>query len=162
MALDFYLSGGELYVDEVLHERGLTNPDIYARLASIRAPKLWGIVADSAEPKSIEELRRMGLPIEPAAKGPDSINAGIVTLKAYRLNLLPSCVNMKKEAANYKWKVDRLTGKTTNQPVDAYNHCWDAARYICQARLQAPALLGARATARNWKKTVRTVGRDYE
>jgi phage terminase large subunit len=161
VALDFYLSGGELYVDEVLHETGLTNPDIFARLASVRAPKLWSIVADSAEPKSIEELRRLGLSIEPAAKGPDSINAGIVTLKAYKINLLPSCVNMKKEAVNYKWKVDRLTGKATNQPVDAFNHCWDAARYITQARLQAPPLIAPRATARSWKKPARRAGRDY-
>lgn len=161
VALDFYLSGGELYVDEVVHETGLTNPDIFARLSNIRAPKLWSIVADSAEPKSIEELRRMGLSIEPAAKGPDSINAGIVTLKAYKINLLPSCVNMKKEAVNYKWKVDRLTGKATNQPVDAFNHCWDAARYITQARLQAPPLIAPRATARSWKKPVRRVGRDF-
>lgn len=136
----------------MLHETGLTNPDIFARLTTIRPARLWSVVADSAEPKSIEELRRLGLPIAPAAKGPDSINAGITTLKAYRLNLLPSCIHLKKEAANYKWKVDRLTGKTTNQPVDAYNHCWDSARYICQARLQAPPLIGRRATARTWKR----------
>ena len=162
VALDFYMSGGELYIDEVLHETGLTNPDIFAALSNVRAPKLWSIVADSAEPKSIEELRRLGLPIEPAAKGPDSINAGIATLKAYRLNLLPSCVHLKKEMSNYKWKVDRLTGKATNAPVDAFNHGIDALRYLCQARLQAPPLLGARATARSWKKPVRVVGRDYE
>jgi len=152
VAMDMYLAGGEIYLDEVLYETGLTNPDIYTRLVSIRTPKLWSIVADSAEPKSIEELRRMGLPIEPAAKGPDSVNAGIVTLKAYKINMLPSCVHAKKEGLNYKWKVDRLTGKATNQPVDAYNHTWDASRYIAQARLQAPPLIASRATARNWKR----------
>ena len=161
-AYDVYQSGGELYVDELLYTTGLTNPDIYAALANVRPARQYAVVADSAEPKSIEELRRLGLPIEPAAKGPDSINAGIATLKAYRLNLLPSCVHLKKEMSNYKWKVDRLTGKATNAPVDAFNHGIDALRYLCQARLQAPPLLGARATARNWKKTVRVVGRDYE
>ena len=102
----------------------------------MRPARLFAVVADSAEPKSIEELRRLGLPIEPAAKGPDSINAGIGTMKAYRLNLLPSCVHLKKELSNYKWKVDRLTGKATNTPVDAFNHGIDAVRYLVQARLQ--------------------------
>jgi phage terminase large subunit len=161
VAMDMYLSGGEIYLDEVLYETGLTNPDIFARLLNIRPAKQWAIVADSAEPKSIEELRRLGLPIEPAAKGPDSVNAGITTLKAYKINMLPSCVHAKKEGLNYKWKVDRLTGKATNQPVDAYNHTWDATRYVGQARLQAPALPLQRATVRQLRpprRPVRVVG----
>lgn len=145
---DVYLSSGELYFDELLYTTGLTNPDIFAALSNVRAPRLFSVVADSAEPKSIEELRRLGLPIEPAAKGPDSINAGIATLKAYKLNLLPSCVNLKKELANYKWKVDRLTGKATNQPVDAFNHGIDAVRYLVQARLQTPVVPMKRAKMR--------------
>lgn len=148
VVLDLYKSGGELYVDEILYEPGLTNPDIYARLVAERPPRQWSIVADSAEPKSIEELRRMGLPIEPAQKGPDSISAGIDTLKRYRINLLPSCVRTKKDAANYKWKVDRLTGLATNTPIDAFNHSWDALRYIAQARLQAPPIIAKRARVR--------------
>ena len=149
---DVHQAGGELYVDELLYTPGLTNPDIYAALCAIRPARQFNVVADSAEPKSIEELRRLGLPIEPAAKGPDSINAGIATLKAYRINLLPSCVNLKKEVSNYKWKIDRLTGKATNAPVDAFNHGIDALRYLCQARLQAPAPVAYRATVRTWKR----------
>jgi phage terminase large subunit len=150
---DLYQSGGELYVDEILYEPGLTNPDIVARLLEQRTARRWDIVADSAEPKSIEEIRRAGIPIEGAQKGPDSLQAGIDTLKRYTINLLPSCVNLKKEASNYKWKVDRLTGKALNVPVDAVNHGWDALRYIAQARLQAPALPLQRATVRQLRPT---------
>jgi phage terminase large subunit len=148
VVVDLYSAGGELYVDEIMYEPGLTNKDIFDTLVEERPASRWAVVADSAEPKSIEELRRYGLPIEPAAKGSDSVNAGIATLKAYRLNLLPTCVNLKKEAANYKWKVDRLTGQPLNEPVDKFNHCWDALRYIAQAKLQAPVLPGARAKVR--------------
>ncbi len=162
VVLDLYLAGGELYVDELLWETGLTNPDIFKRLCQERPAGRWLLVADSAEPKSIEELRRYGLPIEAAQKGPDSVNAGIGVLKQYRINLLPSCVNLKKEANNYKWKVDRLTNKPLNEPVDAFNHGWDALRYIAQARLQAPPLVPARATARQYWKPRRPTGRDNE
>lgn len=148
VAVDLYMAGGELYVDEVLYSPGLTNPDIHEALTERRPARRWDIVADSAEPKSIEELRRLGLPIEPAQKGPDSLLAGIDTLKRYKINLLPSCVNGKKEASNYKWKVDRLSGKATNVPVDAFNHFWDALRYIAQARLQNPAPVVKRAKVR--------------
>jgi phage terminase large subunit len=150
-AIDLYLSGGEIYLDELLFTPGLTNPDIFAALTTIRPARAYDIVADSAEPKSIEELRRMGLPIQGAQKGPDSVNAGIGTLQAYVINLLPSCVNVKKESLNYKWKVDRATGKPTNAPVDAFNHGWDAIRYIAQAKLQAPPLLLPRPTARTFR-----------
>lgn len=134
-AVDVYLSGGELYLDELIYEPGLTNPDIYARLTAVRPARQFQVVADSAEPKSIAELARLGLPVEPALKGPDSIAAGLDLLRRYRLNLLPSCVGLKKELANYKWKVDRLTGKSTNQPVDAFNHAVDALRYLCLTKL---------------------------
>ena len=156
---DVYLSSGELWIDELLYTPGLTNPDIFVALCNVRPARAFDLVADSAEPKSIEELRRMGLPIEGAQKGPDSIMAGLDTLKRYRLNLLPSCVHLKKELANYKWKVDRLTGKATNTPVDAFNHGIDALRYVVQAKLQAPPLLPHRAVPRSRPRPVARLGR---
>ena len=158
-AHDVYQSGGQLYLDELLYTPGLTNPDIYAALASIRPVHLFDVVADSAEPKSIEELRRLGLPITPAQKGPDSVNAGIATMQQYVINLLPSCVHLKKEFANYKWKVDRATGKPTNTPVDAFNHGIDCVRYLVGAKLQAPPLLPTRATARSRPRPLPGLGR---
>jgi phage terminase large subunit len=133
--VDLYLSGGELWADELLYEPGLTNPDIFKKLIEERSARRFDVVADSAEPKSIEELKRLGLPTEGAQKGPDSINASIGLLKQYKLNITRSSTNLRKELAAYKYKVDRLTGKPTNTPVDAFNHCIDALRYVALNRL---------------------------
>lgn len=133
-AIDLYLSGGELWADEQLYSEGLTNGDIDKRLRAIR-PRGWDLVPDSAEPKSNEELRRLGHQIEPAEKGPDSVRAGLDLLKRYQLNVTRTSTNLRKELANYKYKTDRLTGKATNEPVDAFNHCIDALRYVALNRL---------------------------
>jgi phage terminase large subunit len=133
-AIDLYLGGGELWAHEQLYSEGLTNSDIDKRLRAI-LPRAWDLVPDSAEPKSIEELRRLGHKVEPAQKGPDSVRAGLDLLKQYKLNVTRSSVNLRKELANYKYKVDRKTGKTTNEPVDAFNHCIDALRYVALNRL---------------------------
>lgn len=137
-AIDLYLSGGELWADEVLYSEGLTNSDIVARLKLVTgrpAGYRWDIVADSAEPKSIEDLRRAHLTVEGANKGPDSVRSGLDQLKRYRLNVTVGSTNLRKELANYKWAVDRKTGKPTNEPVDAFNHCIDALRYVALNRL---------------------------
>lgn len=133
-AIDLYLGGGELWADEMLYSEGLTNADIDKRLRAIRA-RAWDLIPDSAEPKSNEELRRLGHKVEPAQKGPDSVRAGLDQLKRYKLNVTRRSVNLRKELANYKYKVDRLTGKATNEPVDAFNHCIDALRYVALNRL---------------------------
>jgi phage terminase large subunit len=138
-AIDVYLQNGELWADELIYSTGLTNPDIHKALLAIGASRRYDIVADSAEPKSIEELRRLGLPIEGAHKGPDSINASIDTLKRYHLNVTLRSTNLRKELSNYKWKQDRQTGLATNVPVDAFNHTIDALRYVALNRLQKPA-----------------------
>lgn len=137
-AIDLYLGGGELWADEQLYSEGLTNGDIDKRLRAIN-PRAWDLVPDSAEPKSIEDLRRLGHKAEPAQKGPDSVRAGIDLLKRYKLNVTRRSVNLRKELANYKWAVDRKTGKPTNEPVDAFNHCIDALRYVALNRLPKAA-----------------------
>ncbi len=124
-AHDLYLAGGELYADELIYQTGMTNADIFAALTgAVRFTNQLQVVADSAEPKSIEELRRFGLSIEAAQKGPDSLDAGIDLLKRYNINYLPSCVGLKKESTAYKWKVDRLSGLPMNVPIDKFNHAW--------------------------------------
>jgi len=133
--VDVFMQNGELWADELLYETGLTNQDISGRLASLGVPKGRGVIADSAEPKSIEEIRRMGWQIEPAQKGPDSINISISSLKNYRLNITKRSTNLRKELMNYKWKVDRATGNPTNEPVDYFNHAIDALRYVALNRL---------------------------
>ncbi|UOQ53067.1 PBSX family phage terminase large subunit [Hymenobacter cellulosivorans] len=143
-AVDLYLGGGQLWADEVLYKEGLTNPDIHRELlVADPSATLKVVVADSAEQKSIEELRRLGFRlIEPATKGPGSVNAGLDLLRSYHLNVTRRSVMLRKELSNYKWKVDRLTGRPTNEPVDAFNHCIDAMRYVALNKL--PAALAPR------------------
>jgi phage terminase large subunit len=139
-AIDVYLQSGELWLHEILYHTGLTNPDIKERSLEEDANTLQKQhVGDSAEPKTIEELRRLGLRIEPAKKGPDSVNAGINILKKYKLNVTRGSVNLLKELGAYKWKVDKATGRPTNVPIDKFNHALDAVRYVALNKLQQPA-----------------------
>ncbi|WP_428330109.1 PBSX family phage terminase large subunit [Mucilaginibacter sp.] len=131
-----YKQNGELWVDEVLYETGLTNTDISARMITAGISKSTPIVADSAEPKSIEELRRLGWRITGAKKGADSVNHSIDILKRYTINITRRSVNLRNELARYKWKTDRL-GKTLNEPVDSFNHLIDPLRYVALNKLKA-------------------------
>lgn len=137
--LNVYMSNGELWADELFYETGLTNPDISARLKSVGVKKSHEIIADSAEPKSIEELKRMGWYVFPAKKGPDSVKNSIDILKRYRINVTRRSVNLRKELSRYKWKVDR-SGKTINEPVDLFNHLIDPLRYIALNKLKISTL----------------------
>src|SRR5690606_31928598 len=83
------------------------------------------IIGDSAEPRLIEEIKRQGVNIEAAVKGQGSITAGIAIMQDYTLVVDPSSTNLIKELNNYVWN-----DKKSGVPVDAYNHCIDAARYI--------------------------------
>lgn len=133
--VDVRLSDGKIWVDEVLYHQNMTNPEIYRAMAS---NGLLGVqvIADSAEPKSIEELRRLGARIEPARKGADSVRVGISTLQRYTICVTRRSANVRKELSNYKWKVDG-SGAITNEPVDMFNHSLDAVRYVALNRLQA-------------------------
>ena len=98
------------------------------------------IIADSAEQKSIDEIRRKGIQrIKPCVKGQGSILQGIQKLQQYELIIHPSCVNVIEELENYSWKKDKATNEYINEPVDAYNHYLDSLRYSLQcldARVQ--------------------------
>jgi len=134
-----YKQGGELWIEEVLYETGLTNPDISKRLTDWGVSKSVEIVADSAEPKSIEELRRLGWYVTGAKKGPDSVKNSIDILKRYNLGITRQSVNLRNELGRYKWRTDR-TGKTLNEPVDTWNHLIDPLRYIALNKLGANKL----------------------
>jgi phage terminase large subunit len=111
-------------VEELLYLRGLTNEDIVAHLERLNVPKSATIYADSAEPKSIESLRRLGYRNTiPAQKGPDSVRAGINRIKGYIINVNPTSQNFIEEYYNYAYR----TG--TDKPIDSYNHLMDAFRY---------------------------------
>lgn len=121
----------ELFIYDELYERGLLNNEIAKKITD----KGWSkevIIADSAEPKSIEELRRYGIRrIVKAEKGKDSINAGIQFLQQFKIYILPSCTNAVNEFSNYTWHKDK-DGRTLNRPSDEFNHLIDALRYAVE------------------------------
>jgi phage terminase large subunit len=126
-----YRDGQTLYVSEELYERGLTNQDIGNRLKQICSNR-DEIFADSAEPKSIEEVYRMGWNIKPTQKGKDSIVNSIDILRRFKLVLIGK--NLVSEFKTYKWVMDK-NGNTLNEPVDFRNHLIDALRYLALMKL---------------------------
>ena len=124
-----------LYIEELLYRTMMTTNDIHNFLKNNIIDQT--IYADSAEPRIIEELRRMGWSIRPSLKGKDSINAGIDLLKRYKLHIHKDSTNAIQEFRNYKWKEDR-SGKLTNTPEDKNNHITDAVRYATYSILSKP------------------------
>lgn len=91
------------------------------------------IIADSAEQKSIEEIKREGISrIRECAKGKDSIIHGIQLLQNYEIIVRPSCSELITEFENYSWKKDKSTGEYINEPIDSFNHYIDSLRYSLQ------------------------------
>ncbi len=118
-----------IYVMEEYAKHGMLNDDI-ARMIKQMGYSKEIITADAAEPKSIAEIKRDGIPrIRPAKKGKDSIIQGISFMQQYHLVVDDRCVKTIEELENYTYKKDRQTGEYTNEPVDAYNHEIDAIRY---------------------------------
>jgi phage terminase large subunit len=115
-------------LDEVLYKTGLTNSDIN-REAKDKIQRGVRIYADSADPKSIEELRRLGWSIEGATKGNDSIMFGIQKMQSEKFLVTRNSINLIKELRSYVWAIDR-EGNSTNKPIDSYNHIIDAVRYF--------------------------------
>lgn len=89
------------------------------------------ITADSAEPKSIDELCSLHLHVSGAKKGKDSINNGIQWIQDLEIIVHPRCVNFLTEISNYMWNNDKF-GKRLNVPVDDFNHLMDAMRYALE------------------------------
>ena len=119
--------------DEIIYQKGLLNSEI-ARLVKSRGFENAMIYADSAEPKSIAELKGYGLRVTAAEKGKDSINFGIGILQDKPFEVTSRSVNLIKELRCYMWETDRA-GMQTNSPIDAFNHCIDAMRYLAISKL---------------------------
>ena len=132
-----YQHGDNLYLDELLYRTGMTNRDLHHHLQSLGLDRRDEIFADSAEPKSIEELHRFGWNVKPTAKGQDSINAGIDILKRHKIFATARSNNLIKELQNYKWMEDK-NGNLLNKPIDVMNHALDAARYAVFNKLSKP------------------------
>lgn len=118
-----------IYVFDEMYERGLTNQHI-AKLLIRRGYGKERIIADSAEPKSIAELREAGIiRVHASRKGKDSINNGIQRIQDFHIVVHPRCVNFLTEISTYQWDTDNKTGVLINKPVDYNNHLMDAMRY---------------------------------
>lgn len=122
----------KLYIFDEMYEHGLLNNQIADRIKRMGYAK-ERIVADSAEPKSIAELKNLGLSrITGAKKGKDSILFGIQFILQFEIIVDPKCVNTINELQNYGYKKNKTTGQYSNTPVDDYNHLMDALRYAME------------------------------
>jgi len=128
-----YKVDDKIVLDEVLYRTGLTNNDIVKILKQEGIIK-EEIIADSAEPKSIKEIKNYGFRIYATKKGRDSILYGIGLIQEKDLLVTRRSNNLKNELNNYMWKKDR-DGNTMNVPIDAYNHLIDAIRYVFMMKL---------------------------
>ena len=125
------LEAAEIWVFDELYEKALTNKQLYQRIM-VKGFAKERIRADSAEPKSIDELRELGLVnVRAARKGKDSVNNGIQYIQGFKIIIHPRCVNFLTEIGNYTWEVSK-EGVKLNRPVDDFNHLLDAMRYAME------------------------------
>ena len=121
----------KLWVFDEMYEKALSNRDIYNNIVDMGFAKEQ-IIADCAEPKSIDELKYYGLRrIQGAKKGKDSINNGIQWIQELEIIVHPRCVNFLTEISNYQWDSDKF-GNKVNKPIDCFNHLMDAMRYALE------------------------------
>lgn len=118
----------KIYIAGEYVKRGMINDEIANTMIDLglQKDKSYG---DSAEPKSIDEIKSKGVNIEPTVKGKDSIIHGIQWLQQYELIVDERCFKVIEELDNYTWKKDKKTGEYVNEPVDTFNHTIDAIRY---------------------------------
>ena len=126
--VDIRFEGYNLFLDLLMYETGLTNPQIGDYLTGQAINRIV-TVCDSAEQKSIVELQRAKVKATPAIKGKGSIASGIQQVKTFKLYVTKRSTHMMDELDNYKWVKDELNDTYTNVPIDAWNHSLDAMRY---------------------------------
>jgi phage terminase large subunit len=125
------VQGKKIWVFDELYRKGISNEAVYAAIEKMGFRK-ERIRADSAEPKSIDRLRELGMPnIRAARKGKDSVNHGIDFIQDFEIIVHPKCVNFLTEISNYTWDADKF-GKKINKPIDDFNHLMDAMRYALE------------------------------
>uniref|UniRef100_A0A6M3KDE1 Putative terminase n=1 Tax=viral metagenome TaxID=1070528 RepID=A0A6M3KDE1_9ZZZZ len=125
--VDIYYYNGSYILDERLYQKGMSNKQIADYVTNLEYPSVM-VVADSAEPKSIDEIRTYGVNVMPVIKGKDSVAQGIQFVQDQRISVTKRSTNLLKEYRNYLYEVDK-DGKTTNVPSPIFNHTMDAVRY---------------------------------
>lgn len=129
--VDVYEYNGGYILDEVLYRKGMTN----AQIAEVLKAEDIITVADSAEPKSIDEIKGHGITILPADKGKDSVVHGIQLVQDQRISYTKRSLNVGNEYRNFLWERDR-DGKVLNKPEHGFNHAMDAIRYFLSHHLK--------------------------
>ena len=125
-----------LFITGEYDKTGMTNDVIAKTIIDLGFAK-ERIVADSAEPKSIAELKHLGINrITAAVKGPDSVKNGIDKLQRYEIIIDERCIKTIEEFDNYTWKKDKKSGEYVNEPIDTFNHHIDSIRYGVQSVLR--------------------------
>lgn len=134
-----YRKADEFWLEELLYARNLTNQELASVMKGKGIERTDEIYADSAEPKSIEEICRAGLNVKPCAKGPDSVRAGIDYLKNCKIHILEDSLNLVDERRRYKYKTDKL-GNSLAVPAEINDHLMSAVRYAihthCAGRIE--------------------------
>lgn len=126
VVVDIYKYNGGYILDEVCYATGMSNEKISNVIKE--QPEQVLVKADSAEPKSIDELKRYGITIVPVTKGKDSIKQGIGFVKNQKISVTARSHNIIFEYENYAWETDR-EGNSLEKPMDKHNHAMDAIRY---------------------------------
>jgi phage terminase large subunit len=129
-----YYSNGGYILDEVCYQKGLLNKPIADIL--LNQPTAI-VIADCAEPKSIDEIRLHGLTVLPAEKGKDSVVNGIQLVQGQRISVTKRSANIIREYRNYLWEMDK-DGKVINEPEHTYSHSMDAIRYALTSIKKTP------------------------
>ena len=119
----------EVYEREHIYQTGLTNPQLIERLEGIVTNKNQMIIADCADPKSIQEIRNAGFNIFPCVKGKDSVKYGINAVRSVMTHICSNSQNLIDEKKSYKWKVDK-DDNVKDEPVKLFDHLMDAERYV--------------------------------
>ena len=123
-----YRKADEFYLQQLVYEPKLVNRDLGNKMAANSVRQLDYVYADSAEPKSIDEIKAMGFNVIPSQKGADSVRAGIDFLKTQKIFILEGSPDITKEVSTYKWKEDK-NGEPLPEPVKFNDHLLDAIRY---------------------------------
>ena len=133
-----YKNGDNLYLEEILYEKGLVLKDIADKLNKLDITKSEEIWCDSSEPRSIEELYRMGFNAKAVKKGPDSIKFGISVMQNHKLHVHKKSQNLINEMYAYQYATDKH-GYITDTPEGGLDHLLDAARYVAMMKLTQKA-----------------------
>jgi phage terminase large subunit len=143
--IDLYKYNQGFIIDEQLYQKGMSNKAIADFILILPEPQTL-VMADSAEPKSIDEIKSYGINVLPVRKGKDSVRQGINYVQAQRISMTKRSVNVIREYRNYLWMTDK-EGKILNEPEHQFKHSMDAIVYAFDSYQDLAPII----EKQNWK-----------